>query len=76
VKRDALELRRPHTADEADALQSRQRAVVDVDALVVPPHTIFERLFDSLSTPMIGLIPTTIRVPAPRQYACGWSVVI
>ena len=40
VERDALELRGPNTADEADALQAGQSAVVDADTLLVPPHTL------------------------------------
>ncbi len=36
VEGDAVELRCPHATDEADALQARQRAVVDVDALADP----------------------------------------
>ena len=46
VECDAVELRCPHAADETDALQSGQRAVIDLDALAVPPHTLFELLFD------------------------------
>jgi hypothetical protein len=50
VKCDAIELRRPHATDQTYALQPGQRAVVDFDVLTVPPHTLFERLFDSMST--------------------------
>jgi hypothetical protein len=38
VERDAIELRGAHGPDEADALQAGQRAVVDLDALAIPPH--------------------------------------
>jgi hypothetical protein len=48
VKCDAVELWRRHTPDEADALESGQRAVIDVDALRVPPHNLFELLFESV----------------------------
>jgi hypothetical protein len=51
VKCDAIELRCTHAADETDAVQSGQRTVIDLDALAVPTHTQFERLFDWMSTP-------------------------
>ena len=44
VKRDALELRRPHGADEADALKAGQGAVIDADALPIPPHILNSNL--------------------------------
>jgi hypothetical protein len=50
VEGDTGELRCLHAADETDALQSGQRTVIDPDALAVPPHTLFELLFDQVST--------------------------
>src|ERR1700722_18947787 len=51
VECDAIELRRPHAADETNAFQSGQRAVIDLDVLAVPPHIPFERLFDQFVNP-------------------------
>ena len=43
MKRDAVELRRAHGADESQTGQARQRPVVDTDALSFPTHTLFEQ---------------------------------
>jgi hypothetical protein len=49
VEGDSLELRRAHAADEADPVQSGQCAVIGGDGLVIPAHTLFERMFARLS---------------------------
>ncbi len=46
VERDALELRRADTADEAEPLQTGQRPVIGTHRLPVPPHAHIEQLFD------------------------------
>ncbi|BBX26026.1 hypothetical protein GCM10009632_30630 [Mycolicibacterium alvei] len=46
MKRDALELRCTHAANETEPLQTRQRPVVGAHHLVIPPHAIIEQLFD------------------------------
>ena len=50
VKGDSVELRGPHTAHQSDALQARQRTVVDRDALTCPAHTLCEHTFDTVSS--------------------------
>src|SRR6185437_7091898 len=45
VKCDAVELRRVHAPDKADALQPGQRAVIGPDVLAVPSH-------ESIRTPV------------------------
>ena len=54
VKRDPVELRRAHTADEADAFEAGKCTIVYPDMLAVPSHTVFELMFDTKSTLLVA----------------------
>jgi hypothetical protein len=73
---DAIELRCQNAADETDALQPGQRAIIDLDALAVPPHTLFELLFDLVSTLPTAGQRLESSYPRPRQFARGGKAVI